>query len=759
MDFIKELNEAQQKAVLKLDGPVMVIAGAGSGKTRVLTYRIASLLAKGVNPFNILTLTFTNKAAREMRERIDRLVGHDARNLWMGTFHSMFARILRAESEKIGYPRNFTIYDTQDSKNLIKTIVKELGLDDKTYKPNLVYNRISNAKNSLISPAEYLNNPEIQSEDRQNAKPRLGEVYTIYNKRCFQSAAMDFDDLLFKTNILFRDHPDVLYKYQHQFQYLLVDEYQDTNFSQYLIVKQLAALNENICVVGDDAQSIYGFRGANIQNILNFKNDYPDVSVFKLEQNYRSTQNIVNAANSVIALNKDQIQKDVWTENIEGPKIELLKAHSDNEEGKLVAEKIFDMKMNYRMRNEEFAILYRTNAQSRAMEEALRKKDIPYRIYGGTSFYQRKEIKDLLAYFRLTINPDDEEALKRVLNYPTRGIGKSTEEKILVMAGKHEVSMWEVICDVDKYGLNVNSGTKNRLGEFMTMIESFQTQSKKMNAFDIGSHIASSTGLLKALYEDRTPEGISRYENIQELLNGMKEFTTSAQDNDELSGSLDEFLQDVALLTDLDQEEDDENVSKVSLMTIHLAKGLEFPYVFIVGLEEGLFPSQMSMNSRSDLEEERRLFYVALTRAMSRVSLTYAMRRFRWGNLTYSEPSRFLEEIDQKFIDEPVQRFGQTSFKKQEDPEKTFRQDPPKKDFRKKNLVKVSNGPSASVSSDVKDVIKNVKVGSKVDHERFGKGEVVSLDGDSLNQKATIKFDKVGVKQLLLRFAKLKLID
>jgi len=756
VEFLNDLNDAQKQAVLKLDGPVMVIAGAGSGKTRVLTYRIAHLLANGVSPFNILTLTFTNKAAKEMRERIDRIAGHEARNLWMGTFHSMFARILRTESEKIGYPSNFTIYDTQDSKNLIKTIVKELGLDDKIYKPNLVYNRISSAKNSLISPADYMNNGDLLLEDKQNAKPRLSEVYTIYSKRCFQAGAMDFDDLLFKTNVLLRDFPDVLYKYQHQFQYLLVDEYQDTNYSQYLIVKQLAALNENICVVGDDAQSIYGFRGANIQNILNFKNDYPDVQLYKLEQNYRSSQNIVNAANSVIALNKDQIQKDVWTENQEGPKIELLKAHSDNEEGNIVANRIFEMKMTNQLQNIDFAILYRTNAQSRAMEEALRKKDIPYKIFGGLSFYQRKEIKDLISYFRLTINPKDEEALKRVLNYPARGIGKSTEEKLIVAAAKSETSLWEVLIEPTRFSLNLNSGTLKRLSEFATMIESFRSESTKVNAFEIGSRIATSTGLLKQLYEDRTPEGISRYENIQELLNGMKEFTISKLEDDNFKGYLSEFLQDVALLTDLDQEDKEEDKNRVAMMTVHLAKGLEFPTVFIVGMEENLFPSQMSMNSRSELEEERRLFYVALTRAMSRVCLTYATSRFRWGNLTYCEPSRFIEEIDSKFLDKPVGQFKFASQAKH-DHERTYRVDPPK-DRRSRKLVRMNEGPSTKVSSDVQEVMEKMEVGVKVYHEKFGKGKVVALEGDSLNQKATIQFLKSGNKQLLLRFAKLKLI-
>ena len=756
MDFLNDLNKAQKAAVNDLQGPVMVIAGAGSGKTRVLTYRIAHLLATGVSPFNILTLTFTNKSAREMRERVDKLVGHEARNLWMGTFHSMFARILRVESEKIGYPRNFTIYDTQDSKNLIKTIIKELGLDDKIYKPGLVYNRISNAKNSLISPLEYADDAKIQMEDRQNAKPRLGEIYSLYHKRCFQSAAMDFDDLLFKTNILLRDFPDILYKYQHQFKYLLVDEYQDTNFSQYLIIKQLAALNENICVVGDDAQSIYGFRGANIQNILNFKNDYPDVKVYKLEQNYRSTQNIVNAANSIISLNQDQIQKNVWTENDEGSKIELIKAHSDNEEGTLVANRIFEIRMNHQSPNSDFAILYRTNAQSRAMEEALRKRDIPYRIYGGLSFYQRKEVKDLISYFRLSINPNDEEALKRVLNYPARGIGKSTEEKLIFAASSHETSIWEVLKDPVKFGLNLNAGARQKLTDFAMLIQGFQLDATKCDAFELGSRIASSTGLLSHLYEDRTPEGISRYDNIQELLNGIKEFTLSRQDEVDFDPNMGEFLQDVALLTDADKEENKEDRNRVSLMTVHMAKGLEFPNVFIVGLEENLFPSQLSLNSRSDLEEERRLFYVALTRAMERAVLTYSLSRFKWGNLTYCEPSRFIEELDDSFIENKVRKSSFTSDRESYSP-KTYRVDPPRPK-RTENMIKVSSGPSTEISDEVKAILNELQTGATVSHEKFGEGVVLELEGNGFNQKATIEFRNVGKKQLLLRFAKLKLL-
>jgi DNA helicase-2/ATP-dependent DNA helicase PcrA len=567
---------------------------------------------------------------------------------------------------------------------------------------------------------------------------------------------MDFDDLLFKTNILLRDFPDVLYKYQHQFKYLLVDEYQDTNFSQYLIIKQLAALNENICVVGDDAQSIYGFRGANIQNILNFKNDYPDVKVYKLEQNYRSTQNIVKAANSIISLNEDQIQKDVWTENTEGSKIEVLKAHSDNEEGALVASRIFEMRMNHQSPNSDFAILYRTNAQSRAMEEALRKRDIPYRIFGGLSFYQRKEVKDLISYFRLSINANDEEALKRVLNYPARGIGKSTEEKLIFAASSNDVSIWEVLNDPIKFGLNLNSGARQKLSDFAMLIKGFQLDAVKCDAFELGSRIASSTGLLRHLYEDRTPEGISRYDNIQELLNGVKEFTLSRPDEEEFNGGMGEFLQDVALLTDSDKEEDKEDRNRVALMTIHLAKGLEFPNVFIVGLEENLFPSQMSLNSRSDLEEERRLFYVALTRAMHRAVLTYSTSRFKWGNLTYCEPSRFIEELDESFLEIKAQK---TSFKTERESysPKTYRVDPPRPK-RTENLVKLNLGPSAEVSDEIKAIMNELQTGATVSHEKFGEGIVLELEGKGFNQKATIEFSGVGKKQLLLRFAKLKLL-
>lgn len=760
-NYLEKLNPAQRAAVECTEGPVMVIAGAGSGKTRVLTYRIVHLLNQGVDPFSILTLTFTNKAAREMRERIDNLIGSESRNLWMGTFHSIFARILRKEAEKIGYPSNFTIYDSQDSKNLIKAILKDLSLDDKIYKPGLVHSRISSAKNSLITPQAYMNNTTIQSEDRQNAKPKIGEIYKIYDQRLFRSSAMDFDDLLFKTNILLRDFPDVLYRYQHQFKYLLVDEYQDTNFSQYVIVKKLAALNENICVVGDDAQSIYGFRGANIQNILNFKNDYPDVKTFKLEQNYRSTKTIVNAANAVIDLNKDQIKKEVWTDNEEGGAIKVMKASTDNEEGQLVAHSIFEQKMNFQAKNEEFAILYRTNAQSRAMEEALRKRDIPYRIYGGLSFYQRKEIKDLLSYYRLTINPNDDEALKRVINYPSRGIGKTSMERITVVAHETGQSLWNIISSLNTYNTGIGSGAYTKINDFVTMIKSFQSALHTTNAYDLGNAIASSSGMLKLLYTDRTPEGISRYENIQELLNGLKEFTEKADEEGEIKEKyLPEFMEDIALLTDSDNEDKNDR-NKVSLMTIHLAKGLEFPYVHIVGLEENLFPSQMSMTSREDLEEERRLFYVALTRAEKSATLSFATSRYKWGNLIYCEPSRFIEEIDDRYLDYPARHAAMSSpdFRRSESrtvsdqggATATAPYPSPKRKLRR-----VSSGTPAQGSGPM-DYSK-LQVGSMVGHQRFGTGKVLQLDGRAPDIKAIVEFKGVGVKKLLLKFAKLELL-
>lgn len=781
-NYLEQLNGVQREAVVHTKGPVMIVAGAGSGKTRVLTYRIAHLLKTGVDAFNILSLTFTNKAAREMKERIEKIVGSsEARNLWMGTFHSVFAKILRIEAERLGYPSNFTIYDTDDTKSLIKTILKEQGLDDKIYKPGVVYNRISSAKNSLISWQAYKQNAEIMEEDRMAAKPKLGLVYELYQKRCFNSGAMDFDDLLFNTNVLLRDFPEVLNKYQHKFKYILVDEYQDTNFSQYVIVKKLAAASENICVVGDDAQSIYAFRGANIQNILNFKKDYPDLQVFKLEQNYRSTQVIVNASNSVIRNNKDQLQKDVWTSNDVGDKIKVVKTYSDNEEGNAVAHSIFETKMNEQAHNHDFAILYRTNAQSRAMEEALRKMGIPYRIYGGLSFYKRKEIKDLLAYYRLTINHNDEEALKRIINYPARGIGNSTLEKLVVAAAENNTSIWNVIESPNGLQLNLSAATYTKLQDFVMMIRSFEVQLNTQNAFTLGNQIAISSGLLRELYTDKSPEGVARHENIQELLNGMKEFSDKELAAELLTDqkpdvSLTAFMQDIALLTDSD-ESDKDDTNKVSLMTIHSAKGLEFPYVHIVGLEENLFPSQLSLSSRDDLEEERRLFYVALTRAEKKVTLSYSTSRYKWGNLISCEPSRFIEEVDSKYLDynEPASQQVSTNF---DDERSNYNGGFVKNKFvprqkeavskpastpvvpPRKNLVRMNTSlaKNNSTTEIIGDDTKNLQPEMMVEHGRFGKGVVKKMEGVFPNQKATIHFESAGEKLLILKFAKLKIV-
>lgn len=766
MNYLDELNDPQKEAVKQTEGPVMVIAGAGSGKTRVLTYRIAYLMQKGVDPFNILALTFTNKAAKEMKERIAKIVGHsEAKSLWMGTFHSIFAKILRFEAEKIGYPSNFTIYDTDDSKSLLKSIIKEMNLDDKIYKPNAILSRISNAKNNLISAAEYNKNADIVAEDRAAGKPKTGEIFTAYQLRAYRAGAMDFDDLLFNTNLLLRDFPEVLFKYQEKFRYIMVDEYQDTNFSQYLIIKKLAARFENICIVGDDAQSIYAFRGANIQNILNFQKDYPDVKVFKLEQNYRSTKNIVNAANSVILKNKAQIQKEVWTDNDSGGKIKVLRSPSDNEEGMQVARIIYDIKMNEKAANADFALLYRTNAQSRSLEEALRKLNIPYRIYGGLSFYKRKEIKDLLAYFRLAVNPNDEEALKRIINYPTRGIGQTSIDKMIGAASEGGVSLWDALTEPVKYQVGITTSVRNKIQEFASMIRGFSSAAKGENAYDIASRIAASSGLLKELYNDKSPEGVSRYENIQELLNGIKEFAELQIEQGE-PATLDVYMQDIALLTgDEEKEKDDKNT--VSLMTIHSAKGLEFPYVFIVGLEENLFPSQMSLYSRDDLEEERRLFYVALTRAEKQAFLSYAISRYRWGNLIHCEPSRFIEEIDSGFLELPpptpmekmasIHGFDEPVFSRS--PARpsgpTTRQSPPAPQGPR-NLTKVDN---KIASRPVASEIPRLEEGTKVYHERFGTGVVEKMEGTYPEQKATVKFEGAGVKQLLLKFARIKVIN
>lgn len=739
---------------------MMVIAGAGSGKTRVLTYRVAHLINNGVDPFSILSLTFTNKAAREMKSRIGTIVGEsESRNIWMGTFHSIFARILRIEADHLNYPRNFTIYDTQDTKSLLSDIIKQMGLDPKVYKPGVVYSRISSAKNNLISPEAYLQNSDVLAEDHQTGKPKLGEIYLAYKQRCFKAGAMDFDDLLFNTNVLLRKFPDILHKYQHKFRYILVDEYQDTNFSQYLIVKQLAAAHQNICVVGDDAQSIYAFRGANIQNILNFKQDYPDFGQYKLEQNYRSTQTIVNAANSIIAKNKDQIQKEVWTDNDQGSQIVVHRSYSDNEEGKFVAENIFEISTRQKKHHKDFAILYRTNAQSRSFEEALRKLNLPYRIYGGLSFYQRKEIKDLLAYFRLSANHKDEEAFKRVINYPGRGIGKTTIEKLVIAAGDHNVSLWEVITNPGTYRTGVNNSTQAKLNDFATMISSFASELDKQPAYEMGHLIATSTGLLKNLYDDKSPEGVGRYENIQELLNGMKNFSDQNDpDNPDRIFSLSDFLIDVALLTDADADDDDDN--KISLMTIHAAKGLEFPVVYVVGLEENLFPSQLSLNSREDLEEERRLFYVALTRAEEIATLSYATTRYRWGNLTHAEPSRFIEEIDPKFLSlptTPTPKGYSMDFTAERNKFAARHANKPSQPSAPPPGMKRAT-PSAANPIEASDA-NLIQPGNQVMHERFGKGKVLTVEGDPANKKATVFFPKVGQKQLLLRFAKLQILD
>ena len=755
MDYLQGLNPEQQAAVKQVKGPVMIIAGAGSGKTRVITHRVAHLIQQGVDSFNILVLTFTNKAAREMRERIIHLVGPEAKNIWMGTFHSVFSKLLRVEADKIGYPNNFTIYDTDDSKSVLRAILKEMNLDDKLYNPNFVHNRISAAKNNLVSWGEYQKNEQIQADDLASGRGHIGKVYENYAVRCYRAGAMDFDDLLFKTNELLKNHPDVLNKYQHKFKYLMVDEYQDTNFSQYLIVKKLAAVNENICVVGDDAQSIYAFRGANIQNILNFEKDYPDLKVFKLEQNYRSTQNIVNVANSIIVNNKEQLKKNVFSEKEKGDKIKVMRAFSDNEEGKMVAEAIMQERSTKGLKWHDFAILYRTNAQSRSMEEALRKMGTPYKIYGGLSFYQRKEIKDLIAYFRLTFNPNDEEALKRVINYPRRGIGDTTIDRIIVSADQNKITPWEVIVNPAKY---LDGRTSASVGTFATMIQSFQVLTKTLSAYESALYIAQHSGLLKDLYDDKSVEGLNRYENIQELLNGIKEFS-EREDIDEKG--LDVFMQDVALLTN-DDKDNNPDADTVSLMTIHSSKGLEFPQVYVVGLEENLFPSQMSLNSRSDLEEERRLFYVATTRAENKLTLSYATSRFKFGTLINCEPSRFLDEIDAQYLEldfSAKPAGGNNPFFDDERNDWSKRGDTfskPKPPIVKTTSVLVkAHIPSAGFTpSDT----SNLQVGFEVEHERFGFGKVISVEGKNPDVKATIFFKDIGQKQLLLKYAKLRIV-
>ncbi len=767
--ILSQLNDVQKLAVQQIEGAQMVIAGAGSGKTRVLTYKIAYMIEQGIDPFNILSLTFTNKAAREMKERIYAIIDStEARNVWMGTFHSIFSRILRAEGEVLGYPSNFTIYDSDDSKRLLKTIIKEMQLDDKKYTPGIVSNRISSAKSNLITAEQYYASADILAADRHAQRPEIRNIYKTYAARCFKSSAMDFDDLLLNTYILFKKFPDILLKYQKKFRYILVDEYQDTNHAQYRILRSLADRYQNLTVVGDDAQSIYAFRGANIRNILNFNRDYPEAKTIKLEQNYRSTKNIVGAANSLIANNKGQIPKKIWTDNKEGDLIRVFVATSDNHEGRLVAQSIFENKMNHHYKNRHFAILYRTNAQSRAMEEALRQLNIPYRIYGGISFYGRKEIKDILAYFRLTINPKDDEAFKRIINYPKRGIGNTTLQKMIIAADKHKLSLWETARQIQHLNIPVNNTAKSRFTEFVTMIESFRAQLHQMNAYDLAGLILKQSKIQHTLQADKSIEGIGRLDNVEELLNAIQEFVdkteedaqTAKIDEEKYSDTLDSFMKDVALMTDADKQEDG-NSDKVSLMTVHAAKGLEFPVVYVVGLEENLFPSFMSLNSRSELEEERRLFYVALTRAMQKAYISYAEMRYKWGELKISEPSRFLDEIDPKYLDfqelRPSAKDANNTILFPGDKSKPHESSPKKQSFHKshRKLRKISDIPSQALSSGNR---QNLQIGMRVKHGSFGTGKVIAIEGKGPNTKAKIQFPAVGTKTLLLRFAKLEIL-
>ena len=755
-DYLQKLNPEQRNAVMHSAGPLMVIAGAGSGKTRVLTYRIAHLLKSGVFPHNILSLTFTNKASKEMRNRIAQIVGEsDAKMLWMGTFHSVFSKILRFEADKLNYPSNFTIYDTDDSKSLVRSLIKELNLDKDIYKVGMIRNRISSLKNNFITPDGYRNKYELNQQDKIAKRTEFGRIYQMYVQRCEKASAMDFDDLLLKTYQLLENHTDILLKYQEKFKYILIDEYQDTNHVQYLIIKKLAALNENICIVGDDAQSIYAFRGANIQNILNFKVDYPNYKTYKLEQNYRSTSTIVEAANSIIKKNEKQIEKNVWTCNTKGDKITVVKTGSDNDEGKLVANTISDLQMRNQVHYKDFAILYRTNAQSRSLEESLRKMNIPYKIYGGLSFYQRKEIKDLLAYYRLVINPNDEEAFKRIINYPTRGIGSTTIQRLNVFANEHNKTIWEIIIHLEKSEIIINKGTQKKLKEFALMINNFIIRSKHYDAHTIAEEIVKKTGLFNNLYADKSPEGVSRFENIQELLNGIKDFSETAVQG---LNKLPNFMEDVALLTDQDKENDND-FNKVTLMTVHAAKGLEFPYVFVVGLEENLFPSMMSGESQENLEEERRLFYVAITRAKKRLFLSFASTRFKWGQLCDCQPSRFIDEIDDKFLEKheltPKKKehvsnriYAKTKYKKKPYSPTT------KKFFTPKNLTNINRAKNISINES--DLSK-IKTGMQVKHGRFGDGKVIAISGNGSNKRATVFFIGIGQKELLLKFAKLEI--
>jgi DNA helicase II / ATP-dependent DNA helicase PcrA len=785
-EYLSGLNEPQQKAVQHINGPLMIIAGAGSGKTKVLTTRIAHLMAQGVDAFHILALTFTNKAAKEMKERIELILGsNEARNLYIGTFHSVFARILRSEGHRLGYPSSFTIYDTDDAKAVVKTVTNELNLDDKHYKPNIVYNRISAAKNALVGPQEYRNDYAIQQEDMRSSRPAIASIYEAYAKRCFKNGAMDFDDLLYNMYRLLREHPEALVKYQTKFRYILIDEYQDTNPAQYEIIKLLAAQHENICVVGDDAQSIYSFRGATIQNILQFQKDYEDVAIIKLEQNYRSTQSILNVANEVIKNNKTQIPKALWTENLSGEKINLVRTMTDNEEGKFVADAIQEQKLRNHYNNKDFAILYRTNAQSRAFEESLRRMGIPYIIYGGISFYQRKEIKDMLAYMRVIVNPKDEEALKRIINFPARGIGKTTVDKAILYANENNISMWDVLERAKDFGYK--AGTLETVENFVVMIRSFQSMLQKQNAYEVAFHVGKQTNIVKELFNDKSTEGVNRYENIQELLNSIREWIEiplNEEDGEVGDKGLGAYLQQITLLTDADEKDPDADL--VKLMTVHAAKGLEFQCVFVAGLEEMLFPNGMSVNTREELEEERRLFYVAITRAKNRLWLTYANSRYRFGSLVQNEPSRFISELPEDFLDKSYAGGGSKNQTQRRwgkgsaiDRAKTvwdgesgvvskqsgtyYNEGPAAKKSTPSYLAPKTTLPKVTEHTPSADFeasdTSGLQAGQKVEHQKFGFGEVMKMEGSAHNPIATVKFEMNGEKKIMLNYAKLRIVE
>ncbi len=773
-NYLDELNVPQREAVLHKDGPLMIIAGAGSGKTKVLTTRITHLMSEHkVDAFNILALTFTNKAAAEMKERIQKILGNsEARNLYIGTFHSVFARILRSEAEKLGYPQSFTIYDTDDAKSVVKAVIKEMELDDKQYKPNVVYNRISSAKNGLVGPADYANDYTLMQEDARANRPMIAQIYDAYCKRCYKNGAMDFDDLLFKMYILLKNFPESLSKYQHKFKYIMIDEYQDTNTVQYEIVKLLGAMHENVCVVGDDAQSIYSFRGATIENILQFERDYDDVAVIKLEQNYRSTKHILSVANEVIGNNKNQIEKKLFTDNSEGEKIKLVRTMTDNDEGKMVADAIQENKLRNHYFNQDFAILYRTNAQSRSFEEALRRKGIAYRIYGGLSFYQRKEVKDMLCYLRIVVNPRDEEALKRIVNYPVRGIGKTTIDKTILFANEQNLSMWDILCNAAMYGFK--SGTLEAIDDFVTMIKMFQSELEKKNAYDLAFIVGKNCGMVKELFNDKTTEGLARYENVQELLNSIKEFTETPmneEDGEVGDKSLSGYLQQIALLTDADNDKEDKDV--VKLMTIHAAKGLEFPVVFVGGLEETLFPNAMSINTREELEEERRLFYVAITRAKTRLYLSYSNARYRFGQLQQNDPSRFLEEMPEANLDKSYAGvaaknnassagFRGSAFDRMSTGFPSAQQGMFAKAEPSKPSYVVPAKPQlkehTASTNFVASLTSDLQAGQKIEHQKFGFGTIQKMEGAAHNPIATIQFDINGEKKIMLNYAKLMIV-